>query len=229
LVVFVAGRLGGSLPASIEHADLVSFGTLGLIEAIERFDYRRGVKFDSFAVPRIRGAMLDGLRALDWAPKSVRATARALESAEAKLTSELRRPPTTEELASELQLSEEDTRRRMDAAAARTVVALEEPVPVQAEDGESVSLIETLADADTAGPGTTLEDNETKVQLLHAVRDLPPRERLLVTKYYFDGLTMAHVGELLGVTVSRVSQIHKQALLMLRTRMNEEIEGNTAA
>src|SRR5439155_16528014 len=162
LVKFVAGRVRASLPPSVDHADLVSYGMLGLIDAIERFDDSRDVRFETYAIPRIRGAMFDELRALDWVPRSVRAKGREIGRVMSKLEAELRRDPTEEELAVELGLAVEDVQERLDASAAMSIVALEDITTVGSEEGERISLLDTLADLQTEQPGDAIEAEETR-------------------------------------------------------------------
>jgi len=225
LVKFVAGRVGAGLPPSVEQADLVSYGFLGLIEAAERFDLGRDVKFETYAIPRIRGAMLDELRALDWVPRSVRAKARELERAMSKLQSDLRRDPTEEELASELGIEVEDLRDRLDATASMSIVALEELLTVGGDEGDYVSLLDTLPDASVEQPGSAIEAAETRQALLESIQSLGEREHMVIALYYFEGFTLSRIGEVLGVTESRVSQIHSKALLGLRSRLADALAG----
>jgi RNA polymerase sigma factor FliA len=219
LVRFVAGRVRSSLPPSVDQNDLMSYGMLGLIDAIERFDRGRDVKFETFAIPRIRGAMLDELRALDWVPRSVRSKGRELERAMMKLQAELRRDPTEEELASELGIDVEDVRDRLDASAAMSIVALEDITTLSSDDGDRVSLLDQLADLQVEQPGERMEAEETRQALVTAIEALGDRERKVLVLYYFEGFTLARIGDILGVTESRVSQIHSKAVLALRARM----------
>jgi RNA polymerase sigma factor for flagellar operon FliA len=219
LVKFVAGRVGASLPASVDRADLISYGVLGLIDAIGRFDLDRDVKFETYAIPRIRGAMLDELRALDWVPRSVRAKGRELDRVMMKLQSVLKRDPTEEELAAELECEVEEVRQRLDATVAMSIVALEELLTVGGEQGDRVSLLDTLPDMGVEQPGAAIEAAETRSALHEAIRDLGEREKLVVSLYYFEGFTLSRIGGILGVTESRVSQIHSKAVLALRTRL----------
>lgn len=225
LVKFVAGRVGAGLPPSVDVNDLVSYGVLGLIECIERFDPGREIKFETYAVPRIRGSMLDELRALDWVPRSVRSKARQMERAMTKLQSELRRDPTDEELASELDIAVDELQQRFSDTASMSIVALEELLTVGREEGEHVSLLDTLPDLAVEAPGSALETAEAKAALLEAIQGLGERERMVIALYYFDGFTLSRIGDILGVTESRVSQIHSKALLALRTRMAEPVSG----
>jgi RNA polymerase sigma factor for flagellar operon FliA len=225
LVKFVAGRVGAGLPPSVEQADLVSYGVLGLIEAAERFDLERDVKFETYAIPRIRGAMLDELRALDWVPRSVRAKARELERAMGKLQSDLRRDPSEEELAGELGIDVADLRERLDATASMSIVALEELLTLGGPEGDYVSLLDTLPDPASEAPGSAMEAEETRRALLAAIGSLGEREHMVIALYYFEGFTLSRIGDVLGVTESRVSQIHSKALLGLRTRLADALVG----
>jgi RNA polymerase sigma factor for flagellar operon FliA len=221
LVKFVAGRVGASLPPSVDHNDLVSYGILGLIEAIERFDLNRDVKFETYAIPRIRGAMLDELRALDWVPRSVRAKGRELERAMTKLQASLRRDPDEAELAAELGIDVSEIRHRLDATVAMSIVALEDLLTVSSEDGDRVSLLDTLPDMGVEAPGAAIEAAEVRGALRTAIEMLPERDRKVIVLYYLEGFTLSRIGDILGVTESRVSQIHSKAVIALRARMAE--------
>jgi RNA polymerase sigma factor FliA len=221
LVKFVAGRVGASLPPSVDHNDLVSYGIIGLIDAIERFELQRDVKFETFAIPRIRGAMLDELRALDWVPRSVRAKGRELDRAMSKLQASLRRDPTEEELAAELGLDTSEMRERLDSTVAMSIVALEDLLTVSNEDGDRVSLLDTLPDLGVEMPGAAIEADATRSVLRRSIEALGDRDRKVIVLYYLEGFTLARIGDILGVTESRVSQIHSKAIVALRSRMTE--------
>ena len=221
LVKFVAGRVGSSLPPSVDHNDLVSYGILGLIDAIERFELDRDVKFETFALPRIRGAMLDELRALDWVPRSVRAKGRELDRAMAKLQASLRRDPTEEELSAELGLEVSELRERLDSTVAISIVALEDLLTVSNEEGDRVSLLDTLPDLGVEMPGEAIEADVTRDALRRSIEGLGDRDRKVIVLYYLEGFTLARIGDILGVTESRVSQIHSKAIMALRARMAE--------
>ncbi len=212
LVKFVAGRVGAGLPSSVDPGDLVSSGVFGLIDAIERYDPDRGVKFETFAVPRIRGAVYDGLRQLDWVPRSVRSRARNVERAFSELEHELGRSPNDEELASHLHISPEELARWLSAIASTTVGPLDRAIAAGAEP----------AAADGPGsqaPSAVVEDRETSRVVRDEIRKLPERGKLVLSLYYDEGLTLAEIGEILGVTESRVSQIHTKSVLQLRSRL----------
>jgi RNA polymerase sigma factor for flagellar operon FliA len=221
LVKFVAGRVGSSLPPSVDHNDLVSYGFLGLIEAIERFDLGRDVKFETYAIPRIRGSMLDELRALDWVPRSVRARGRELDRVMSQLRSDLLRDPTEEELAAALGCDVDDVRERLESTVAMSIVALEDLLTVSGDDGDRVSLLDTLPDLDVEQPGAAIEADEVRAALRQAIEGLGERDKKVVVLYYLEGFTLARIGDILGVTESRVSQIHSKAVIALRVRMRE--------
>jgi RNA polymerase sigma factor FliA len=218
LVKYVAGRVAVGLPQNVEQSDLVSYGIFGLIDAIEKFDLGRGYKFETYAIARIKGAILDELRSIDWVPRSVRAKARSLEKAYAKLESELHRTPTDEELASELGVTDEQLQVSLNQISFIGLVALDEMLSPGGERGESLSLGETVADP-TAGPVATYEIEEMRQILAEAINRMPDREKVVLTLYYYEGLTLAEIGQVLGVTESRVCQIHTKAVLQLRSRL----------
>lgn len=221
LVKYVAGRVSVGLPATIEQADLVSYGIFGLIDAIEKFDPTRKIKFETYAINRIRGAIIDELRAVDWIPRSVRSKAREVERALAALQSELHRPPTDGELADRLNISLDDLQDMLAQINLVSVVALDELLSVSVDKGESLSLVDTLEDPAAADPVASFESDEMRHILASAIGLLPERERLVVTLYYYEGLTLAEIGNVLGVTESRVCQMHTKAVLQLRNRMAE--------
>jgi RNA polymerase sigma factor for flagellar operon FliA len=222
LVKYVAGRLSSGLPAHVEEADLISYGLIGLINAIERFDPERQVKFETYAITRVRGAIIDELRALDWVPRSVRARARDFERANAKLEHRLHRTPTDEEMADELDLSADEFQDALVRISTSTVVALDELWTVSDASGDQVSLLDTLPDPDAPDPQGLLDASELKGRLAGAIGALPEREKLVVALYYYENLTLREIGEVLGVTESRVSQLHTKAVLRLKSRLQAD-------
>ncbi|MGB8859749.1 MAG: FliA/WhiG family RNA polymerase sigma factor [Ilumatobacteraceae bacterium] len=212
LVKFVAGRVGAGLPNSVDAGDLVSAGVFGLIDAVERFDPARGVKFETFAVPRIRGAVFDGLRSLDWVPRSVRSRAREVETAFQDLEGRLGRAPTDEELAVHLKISATEFQKWLAAIASTTVGPLDRALVAGAEPR---ALTGDVPDS----PAMMVEEGEVKRLVRVELRRLPEREKLVLSLYYDEGLTLAEIGSILGVTESRVSQIHTKAVLHLRARL----------
>jgi RNA polymerase sigma factor FliA len=217
LVKYVAGRVSVGLPHTIEQADLVSYGIFGLIDAIEKFDHQRSIKFETYAITRVKGAIIDELRSIDWVPRSVRAKARAIEKAYAKLEADHLRTPTDAEVARELGLSEEELQAQFSQISFVGIVALDE-VLAGGERGESTTLGDTLADR-RDGPMQAFEVEEMKQILAGAINRLGDREKIVLTLYYYEGLTLAEIGQVLGVTESRVCQIHTKAVLQLRSRM----------
>ena len=217
LVKYVAGRVGVGLPQNVEQSDLVSYGIFGLIDAIEKFDPERGFKFETYAISRIKGSILDELRSIDWVPRSVRAKARSLEKAYAKLEGELHRAPTDEELAEELDLTEGQLAQLLSQISFVGMAALDEML-AGGDRGESITLGDTIADSGR-GPVTVYEAEETRQLLAETINRMPERERLVLTLYYYEALTLAEIGEVLSVTESRVCQIHTKAVLQLRSRI----------
>jgi len=220
LVKYVAGRLSAGLPNSIEQADLVSYGMFGLIDAINKFDPARGNKFETYAMSRIRGSIIDELRTIDWVPRSLRAKARAVEKAYTKLEHELLRTPTDAEVAEELGTTEEELQEVFTQISFFGLVALEETVSVGADRSESVTLGDTIPDTGL-GPVGAFEVEETKQILAQALNRLPEREKIVLTLYYYEGLTLGEIGGILGVTESRICQIHTKAVIQLRSKLAE--------
>jgi RNA polymerase sigma factor FliA len=219
LVKFVAGRTGARLPSHVEQADLISYGMIGLIESLDRFEPSRQIRFETFAMQRIRGAIIDELRSLDWVPRSVRARARAIEEVNSKLEHELGRVPTDAELSSRLEISEEELQESLIQISNSSILALEELWMTPDSSGDKVSLLDTIEDERAPDPQAALDTSELKDRLQEAVQDLPERETLVVALYYFENLTLREIGEVLGVTESRVSQLHSKAVLRLRSKL----------
>ncbi len=228
LVKYVAGRMASGLPAHVEEADLISYGLGGLISAIERFDLEREIKFETYAITRIKGAIIDELRSLDWVPRSVRARARAIERANTKLEHKLQRAPTDEEMAKELEMTVGDFQDALLQISNSTVAALDELWTVSDASGDQVSLLDTLQDPGAPDPAAVMDATDLKDRIADAIARLPEREKLVVALYYYENLTLREIGEVLGVTESRVSQLHTKAVLRLRGRMSGENLGDAA-
>lgn len=226
LVKYVAGRTAAGLPPHVEEADLISYGLVGLISAIERFDPSREIKFETYAITRIKGAIIDELRSMDWVPRSVRARARELERANAKLEHQLQRAPTDQELAAELQISVEELDESLLAISHSSMVALDELWSTSDSSGDQVSLMDTIEDPTAPSPARALDVGDLKDRIAEAIARLPEREKLVIALYYYENLTLREIGEVLGVTESRVSQLHTKAVLRLRSRMQEESFGD---
>ncbi len=219
LVKYVAGRMSSGLPSHVEESDLISYGLLGLISAIERFEPEREIKFETFAITRIKGSIIDELRSLDWVPRSVRTKAREIEKANAKLEHRLHRAPTDQEMAKELGVEIEDFQESLVRISNSSVVALDELWTVSDSSGDQVSLLDTIQDPQAADPATEMDTTEMKDRLADAIARLPEREKLVVALYYYENLTLREIGEVLGVTESRVSQLHTKAVLRLKSRL----------
>jgi RNA polymerase sigma factor for flagellar operon FliA len=219
LVKYVAGRLGSGLPAHVEESDLVSYGLLGLIGAIERYDPERDVKFETYAIARIKGAIIDELRAMDWVPRSVRSRAREIERAMSELEGRLGRAPSDAELAAKLGISAEELEESLSEIARSSIAALDELWASSGAGGDQIALIDTIEDESAPDPQRTLSQTELREAIADAIARLPEREKLVVTLYYYEELTLREIGEVLGVTESRVSQLHTKAILRLKARL----------
>lgn len=206
LVKFVAGRLSAGLPRSVDTGDLVSAGVFGLMDALDKYDPTQGAKFETYAIPRIRGAILDGLRALDWVPRTVRSRARSVQDAIATLEHTLGRQPTDDEIAESLGIEVAELEKWLADIAAGAVGPL-----------DHVAL--DAAGTPTGEPGKAMEEGELREAMRAEIRRLPEREQAVLVLYYDDGLTLAEIGEALGVTESRISQVHTKAVLQLRSRL----------
>jgi RNA polymerase sigma factor for flagellar operon FliA len=222
LVKYVAGRMASGLPAHVEESDLISYGLVGLISAIQRFEPERDVKFETYAITRIKGAIIDELRSLDWVPRSVRARAREIEKANSRLEHRLQRAPTDEEMAAELEMTVDDFQDALLQISNSSVAALDELWTVSDASGDQVSLLDTLQDPDAPDPAHVMDMTDLKDRVADAIARLPEREKLVVALYYYENLTLREIGEVLGVTESRVSQLHTKAVLRLRSRLSGE-------
>ena len=218
LVKYVAGRLGSGLPAHVDEGDLVSYGLLGLIGAIERYDPARDIKFETYAIARIKGAIIDELRALDWVPRSVRSRAREIERAIGELEAKLGVAPTDEQIADKIGISVDELGESLIDISRSSIAALDELWSVSS-DGDQVSLMDTIEDTSGPRPAEALDETEMREALADAIARLPEREKLVVTLYYYEELTLREIGEVLGVTESRVSQLHTKAILRLKARL----------
>lgn len=219
LVKYVAGRLASTLPQTVDTADLISYGMFGLIDAIEKFDLAREIKFETYAMSRIKGAIIDELRAVDWVPRSVRHKAKELERTYIALENKFKRVPTDEEVAEALGISMKDLNETIKQLSHTSVVALEELWSIGSEKDEKVSLLDTIEDTTSKDPYEFLENSEVKKMLAEAIENLPYREKTVIALYYYEGLTLREIGDILGVTESRVSQLHTKAVLRLRGRL----------
>ena len=215
LVKLIASRIGGHLPDHVDREDLISAGILGLLKAIDRYDPSRGVKFETYATPVIRGEIMELLRAKDWAPRTIRRRARQVAEAVARLEARLGRPPTAEEIAEELGVTLEEYERILKDTSQAALLSLDELFTDDDEDGNGARHLEPASDPEE-NPLTVLEREELRRIIADAVENLPEREKLVVALYYQENMTLKEIGQVLGVTESRVCQIHSQAMARLR-------------
>jgi len=222
LVKYVAGRMASGLPSHVEEGDLISYGLIGLINAIERFELEREIKFETYAITRIKGAIIDELRSQDWVPRSVRARAREIERANQKLEHKLQRAPTDEEMSRELGMEVGDFQDALLQISNSSIAALDELWSVGDASGDQVSLLDTLQDENAPDPSAVMDQTDLRDRVAEAISRLPEREKLVIALYYYENLTLREIGEVLGVTESRVSQLHTKAVLRLRGRLTAE-------
>ena len=223
IVKYVAGRLGSGLPAHVDEGDLVSYGLLGLISAIERYDPDRDVKFETYAIARIKGSILDELRSLDWVPRSVRSRARQIERAMSELEAKLGRAPSDEEVANKVGISVDELEESLTDISRSSIAALDELWTISGSGGDQVALIDTIEDTQGPEPQSAFDATELREMVADAITSLPEREKLVITLYYYEDLTLREIGEVLGVTESRVSQLHTKAILRLKARLSGSV------
>ena len=212
LVKYVAGRLYASYGNNVEFDDLVSYGIFGLIDAIDKYDFARGVKFETYAQLRIRGAIIDQLREIDWLPRSVRQKSKELEKAYYELESKLGRPATDEEVAESFGLSIEDFQKKIQSITAYSIVSLDDLLEQKREvtSSEEDKQVET--------PENVIENEEVREILASTINTLPDKEKKVVSLYYYEELTYKEIGKLLNISESRVSQLHTKAIIRLKNR-----------
>jgi RNA polymerase sigma factor for flagellar operon FliA len=221
LVKSVAGRMALGFPKSVELSDLVNTGVIGLAEALSNFDPSRGVKFETYAVPRIRGAILDELRSLDWVPRSTRAKSREIDRAISQLENKLGRSPSDRELAKFLKVSSSELFSALDDVSSTSMLSLDELI-YKEEDNRQVPRVETMENLSGENVLGDLEKEELKTYLVQAISYLSEQERLVVALYYYEELTLKEIGEVMQISESRVSQIHTKAVLKLRGLIKEK-------
>jgi RNA polymerase sigma factor for flagellar operon FliA len=220
LVKYAAGQIASKMPQHVDLADLVSYGLSGLIEAVERYDPARGIKFESFATLRIRGAIYDEMRTLDWVPRAVRTEARAVVGATAKLVTLLQRGPTNAELGAELELSPDELDRTLQRIADTQLVALDKAF-IGGDGAAEPTLVDTLIDTHTLDPAASADAQDLRERIAAAITQLPAREGVVLGLRYRQELTLAEIGRVLDVSESRACQIHTKAVLSLRTILAE--------
>lgn len=217
LVQYIAGRIAIHLPDNVEFHDLISYGVFGLIDAIEKYDLNRDIKFETYASVRIRGGIIDGLRSTDWIPRSVRNKAKRIDQAIMKLEHELGRTPTERDVASALQMPLEKYYETLDQVRNISLLSLDDHLTGDS-DADSITLLDTINDPE-AVIDQELIDQETLQELAAAVDELEEKQRLVVSLYYHEGLTLKEIGHILAVSESRISQIHSQAIRALRSKL----------
>lgn len=217
LISYISERLAVSLPQSVELDDLKSLGILGLIDAIENYKPEKQVRFTSYAALRIKGSIIDGLRSLDWVPRSVRKKARDLEKCLHELEGELGRPASEKEMSEKLGISLSAYQALLEEVSPITFLSLNDTV--YEDDDQSISLGDVIEDAGNFGPHSMLERKEVKQLLVGGINALPEREKLVIALYYYEGLTLKEIGEVMQISESRVCQIHTEAMLRLRGKL----------
>ncbi|KAA3615482.1 MAG: FliA/WhiG family RNA polymerase sigma factor [Calditrichaeota bacterium] len=223
LVKYVAGKMMISLPSSVDYEDLVSSGVIGLIGALDRFDPTMGVKFETFVLPRIRGAILDELRKLDWAPRSLRSKARKFDRAMNELERELGRSVNEEEIMERLEMPEKEFIALIRDINTASLVSLDGPGVDDSE--QSTSMYDVVEDLKSSNPYSTMESDEVKTLLVRTIERLPEQEKIVMALYYYEELTLREIGQVLNITESRVSQVHSKAVSTLRNLLAEELTG----
>lgn len=223
LVKYIAARIMVNLPKHVDSNDLTSAGIMGLIKAVETFEPERGFKFETYAGHKIRGAILDELRSLDWVPRSVRQKSRDLQRVYAKLENQLGRIPYDDEVCEEMGISLEEYENLLSEVTPTTILSLEESMPDRGSDSKEIRLIDTIEDPGSENPLKEMGFTEVKNILKSAIADLPEKEKLVVALYHYEELTLKEIGVVLDITESRVSQIHSKAILKLRSRLLQKI------
>ncbi|WP_085444564.1 FliA/WhiG family RNA polymerase sigma factor [Magnetofaba australis] len=228
MVKYVAGRISMKLPQSVDVDDLCQVGVLGLIDAVEKFDPERGIKFQTYAEFRIRGAILDELRAMDWVPRQVRQTATQIQEAYNQLEGENGEPAADKDVAEAMGITLDEFYAQLATVRSISIVGFDDLRPMSSDD-DDWDILEVLADPTVIDPVETIGLGEMREALAQAIDSLPEKEKLVVTLYYFEELTMSEIGEVLELTESRISQLHSKAALRMRARIKRVIQRGEAA
>jgi len=218
LVKYVAGKVAVGMPANVDFDDLVGYGVFGLFDAIEKFDPDKHVKFKTYAVTRIRGAIFDELRSIDWVPRSVRQKTREVEDAVRKIESSLGRAATDEEIARYLGISEHELQKLMMKISGTSILSLND-VWYSGEDSDKISIGDSIESPSSLNPDVIVEKEEIRKVIIQSIQDLPEKEKKVLVLYYYEDLTLKEIGKVLEVTESRVSQLHTRAIIRLRARL----------
>ncbi|MBP7262730.1 MAG: RNA polymerase sigma factor WhiG [Spirochaetia bacterium] len=224
LVKYVAGKVAANMPQSVDFDDLVGFGVFGLIDAIDKYDPEKNVKFKTYAVTRIRGAIFDELRSMDWVPRSVRQKSREIEEAIMEVESKLGRPASDSEIAKSIGMSNEEFSRTMLKISGTAIMSLSD-IWYAADENEKITLGDSIESPASMNPDSIMEREEIRRVIVSAIQDLPDKEKKVLVLYYYEELTLKEIGKVLEVTESRVSQLHTKAILRLRARLTNLRKG----
>jgi len=217
LIKYCAQRIYQGLPGNVDFDDLLSYGSIGLIDAINKYDPKLNTNFEGYAVFRIRGAILDGLRKMDWAPQSLRRKAKEIEKAYFSLEQKLGRSPLDYEVAEFMGISEKELEKQLQDVGNLSIISLEQPIDTG--DSDLLTLSDFLVDGKSPDPTQNLEKNELKEYLAKALRELTEKEKLVITLFYYEELTVKEISKILELTEGRISQIHKKAILKLKSKL----------
>jgi RNA polymerase sigma factor for flagellar operon FliA len=224
LVKYVAGKVAVGMPHNIEFDDLVGYGVFGLFDAIEKFDPDKHVKFKTYAVTRIRGAIFDELRSIDWVPRSVRQKSREVEDAVHRLESSLGRSVSDNEIANEMGMNMQDYQKTILKISGTSIMSLND-VWYTGEDNDKVSIVDSIESPTGLNPDIIVEKDEIKRVIIEAINELPEKEKKVLVLYYYEDLTLKEIGKVLEVTESRVSQLHTKAIMRLRAKLTNLKKG----
>ena len=224
LVKYVAGKVAIGMPHNVEFDDLVGFGVFGLFDAIEKFDPDKHVKFKTYAVTRIRGAIFDELRSIDWVPRSVRQKAREIEDTIHHLEASLGRSASDEEIAKELNMNMDEFQKVMLKVSGTSMLSLND-VWYNNDENDKISIVDSIESPSSMNPDTIVEKEEIKRVIVEAINELPDKEKKVLVLYYYEDLTLKEIGQVLEVTESRISQLHTKAIMRLRAKLTNIKKG----
>lgn len=224
LVKYVAGKVAIGMPHNVEFDDLVGFGVFGLFDAIEKFDPDKHVKFKTYAVTRIRGAIFDELRSIDWVPRSVRQKSREIEDTIHRLEASLGRAASDEEIAKAMNMSMDDFQKTMMKVSGTSILSLND-VWYNDDENDKVTIVDSIESPNSMNPDTIVEKEEIKRVIVEAINELPDKEKKVLVLYYYEDLTLKEIGQVLEVTESRISQLHTKAIMRLRSKLTNIKKG----
>ncbi len=224
LVKYVAGKVAMGMPHNVEFDDLVGFGVFGLFDAIKKFDPDKHVKFKTYAVTRIRGAIFDELRSIDWVPRSVRQKTREIEDTIHRLESSLGRAASDQEIADEMRMTTKEFQKTMMKISGTSILSLND-VWYTGDDNDKVSIVDSIESPSSLNPDIIVEKDEIKRVIIQAITELPEKEKKVLVLYYYEDLTLKEIGKILEVTESRISQLHTKAIMRLRAKLTNIKKG----